>query len=135
MPKTTRATRQSKAKSEKRENYKNRNGKQSKWSVKPKDSNHRVKPTDSENVHAVAVGHGNTYVHCNPLPPPPLSYEEVCKKYANYVADEQTFIAKFGYSQWKNYKHKHGIVNPFYLYSQYCENYEDSVQTPWIVID
>ena len=124
MPKTTRATRQSKAKSEKRENYKNRYGKQSKWPVKPKDTKHRVKPTDSENVHAVAVGHGNTYVHCNPLPPPP-PIDEVYKKYADYLVEEQRKI----------YKHNHDIVNPFYLYSQYCENYEDSLKTPWIVID
>ena len=134
MPKTTRATRQSKAKSEKRVNYKNRYGNQSKWPVKPKDCRHRVKPTDSENVYAVAVGHGNTYVHSNPLPPP-LSYEEVSKKYVIYMDLRQSFIAFFGYRAWKNYKHKHDIVNPFHLHSQYLENYEDSVQTPWIVID
>ena len=136
MPYTTRSTRHSKAKSERRENYKKRmsQGKKSKWVVKPKGTKHRVKPMDSDNVSAVVVGHGQTYVRCNPLPPPP-SHEEVYKKYVNYVADEQTFIAKFGYSQWKNHKHKYGIVNPFRLYSQYCENYEDSLKTPWIVID
>ena len=122
MPKTNRATRLSKAKSEKRENYKNRVGKQSKYPVKPKDTKHRVKPTDVDNVHAVAVGHGQTYVHCNPLPPPPPR-DEVYKKYVEYLVEEQ------------NCKHKHDIVNPFYLYSQYCENYEDSLKTPWIVID
>ena len=134
MPKTTRATRHSKAKSEKRENWKNRVGKQSKYPVKPKDTMHRVKPTDSDNVYAVAVGHGNTYVHCEPPPPPP-SYEEVSKKYVIYMELRQSFIAFFGYRPWKNYKHKHGIVNPFHLHSQYCEDYEDSVQTPWIIID
>ena len=124
MPKTTRATRQSKAKSEKRENYKNRVGKQSKWVVKPKDTKHRVKPTDADNVSAVAVGHGQTYVHCNPLPPPPPR-DEVYKKYAEYLVEER--------GQRKN--NKNDAVNPFYLYSQYCENYEDSLKTPWIIID
>ena len=124
MTKTTRATRRCKAKSEKRVNYKNRYGNQSKWPDKPKDSKQREKPTDSENVHAAAVGHGNTYVHCNPLPPP-LSYEEVCKKYVDYLVEEQR----------KYNKHKHDIVNPFHLYSQYCENYEDSLKTPWVIID
>ena len=136
MPKTTRATRQSKAKSEKRENYKNRVGKQSKWATKPKDTKHRVKPTDADNVSAVVVGHGQTYVHCNPLPPPPPC-DEVYKKYVEYLVEEQNFYISVdsAYSQWKDYKHKQDIVNPFYLYSQYCENYEDSLKTPWIVID
>ena len=121
MPKTSRATRQSKVKSEKRENYKNRFNRQSKYPVKPKDTKHRVKPTDADNVHAVAVGHGKTYVHCNPLPPPPPR-DEVYKKYVEYLVEEQN-------------KQKNDTVNPFYLYSQYCENYEDSLKTPWIIID
>jgi hypothetical protein len=45
MPKTTRASRHSKKKSERRENYKNRVGKQSKYPVKPKDKQYKIKPT------------------------------------------------------------------------------------------
>ena len=45
MPNTSRATRHSKKKSERRENYKNRVGKQSKYPVKPKDKHYKIKPT------------------------------------------------------------------------------------------
>jgi hypothetical protein len=45
MPKTTRATRHSKKKSERRENYKKRTEQKGKYPVKPKDKQYKVKPT------------------------------------------------------------------------------------------
>ena len=45
MSKTTRATRHSKKKSERRENYKKRTEQKGKYPVKPKDKQYKVKPT------------------------------------------------------------------------------------------
>lgn len=45
MSKTTRATRHSKKKSERRENYKKRTEKKGKYTTKPKDKQYKVKPT------------------------------------------------------------------------------------------
>ena len=45
MPKTTRASRHSKKKSERRENYKKRTEKKGKYATKPKEKQYKVKPT------------------------------------------------------------------------------------------
>ena len=45
MSKTTRATRHSKKKSERRENYKKRTEKKGKYTTKPKDKQYKVNPT------------------------------------------------------------------------------------------